>query len=428
MNAFNLIKHLAPMARHFASTDYDRAIERLCQELDFKVHHFNTNDDHNGWVLPPKYDVLSASIKQGENLIFDGAAHPLSVICHSSAFSGNVSGSELKRHCWYDHRDPNAIPYHFRQSYRPWERDWGFCMPKSVYDSIGNGVYRVNIEIEESRPELKVLDYFVRGKGAPEYIFCAHLDHPGMANDDLSGCAVAIELFKKISKFETNFSYRLLIVQEIIGSQYFLNRFGSEDMISGVFLEMLGVDVPLSVQQSFNGDSMVERCLSSVIRDSNYSVIHNEFRSLIGNDEIVFESHGVPMCSLLRWPYPEYHSSKDNIGIICEERLEEASQILANLVLRIDNNTHIRKNFKGLFCLANPKYDLYLDARQAAFGESAGSSLRQLMEYISLISDGAYLSDLCDKFGVNENEALSYLRRWESSGLLEITGDIVSES
>ena len=48
------------------------------------------------------------------------------------------------------------------------------------------------------------------------------------------------------------------------------------------------------------------------------------FESIIVNDEYVWENYGMPTLSFSRFPYPEYHSSLDNIGMIREESLNEA--------------------------------------------------------------------------------------------------------
>ncbi|MFO7739577.1 MAG: DUF4910 domain-containing protein [Desulfatiglandaceae bacterium] len=254
--AYKIIEDLVPLARHFASPDYDKSIEYLQKILPFKVHTFGPQDQHNGWIIPPKYTVKQALIMKDGQIIYDGKKHALSVVCHSLPFKGKVDLATLRKHLWFDHRYKDAIPYHFRYSYRPWERDWGFCVPRVLYDSLEEGEYEIDLEIDEDEPELKVIDYYIPGNSNVEFVFVAHLDHPGMANDDLAGCAVGVELFKSLSSQSTKYSYRLLLVQEIIGSQYYLNKF-RERAHEGVFLEMLGVDVPLSVQQSLRGNSMI---------------------------------------------------------------------------------------------------------------------------------------------------------------------------
>lgn len=417
--AYQIIEELAPLARHFASPDYDKSIEYLRKIIPFQIHVFGQEDQHNGWIIPPKYTVKRALIKKDDLTIYDGTKHPLGVICHSSSFKGKVNIDTLRCHLWYDQRYEDAIPYHFRQSYRPWERDWGFCVPRNLYDSLGEGLYEIELEVEEGPAELKVLDYYIPGKCELEFVFLAHLDHPGMANDDLAGCAVGVELFKLLSSHETKYSYRLLLVQEIIGSQYYLNKIGGKGY-EGLFLEMLGVDEHLSVQQSLNGRSLIETALRDTLQQTDLEYKFTGFRELAGNDEIVFETYGIPMPSLIRWPYPEYHCDRDNISIIKKNKLEEALELLLMVVERIENEIYVQKKFDGLLCLSNPDYDLYVDPGQPAFGVNNTAPLRKLMEYMSLMHRGEFLSRLCERFSLEKDVALNYLQRWEKLDLLDL--------
>ena len=78
-----------------------------------------------------------------------------------------------------------------------------------------------------------------------------------------------------------------------------------------------------------------------------------------------------PMASLSRYPYPEYHSDKDNISIIDPAMLEESVDILLKGVLELDRSTLMRKKFEGVLALSNPAYNLYVDPGQPAFGSVA---------------------------------------------------------
>ena len=417
--AYQIVKDLAPLARHFASPDYDQSIEYLQGILPFQVHVFGAQDQHNGWVIPPKYSVKKALIIKDGQVIYDGKKHALGVVCHSLPFKGKVDLDTLKQHLWFDQRFEDAIPYHFRNSYRPWNRDWGFCVPRSFYDSLEEGEYEIDLDIEEGEPELKVLDYHIPGKSDLEFVFVAHLDHPGMANDDVAGCAVGVELFQWLASQNPKYSYRLLLVQEIIGSQYYLNSYKG-NVHEGLFLEMLGVDVALSVQQSLNGGSMMETALQDAFQWTGLEQRFTGFRELAGNDEIVFETHGIPMPSLIRFPYPEYHTNLDNISIIHKEKLNEALDVCKHVVNRLESEIYIRKRFSGLLCLSNPDYNLYVDPGQPAFGNTDAVPLRRLMEHMSLMDQGDFLGRLCDRFGLEQKDALEYLRRWEELGLVDI--------
>ncbi len=61
-----------------------------------------------------------------------------------------------------------------------------------------------------------------------------------------------------------------------------------------------------------------------------------EFESIIINDEYLWEAYGIPTSSLSRFPYPEYHSSRDDISIMSEEHLEEAVAIVLGAIEELE--------------------------------------------------------------------------------------------
>jgi len=395
----NIIKDLTPLNRVFCSRDYDKAIEYLCKILPFNVIEFRQSC--NGWAIPPKWDVKNAVIKLDGEIIFK-AEHALNVIGLSTSFSGKISLDELKKHLYYHYKYDDAIPYHYSQSYTSWQRDWGLCVTKNFYDNLNPGEYEVKIETEESEGIIKICEYTHKGKLDKTFVFAAHLDHPGMANDDLAGCAVGVELFKRLP--ETKYTYKLLLVQEIIGSELYLNKFGRQNIIESIFLEMLGSKTPLILQKSFDEDSCIEYALDAARR------LNKEmFGKIVGNDECVFESHGIPMCSLSRFPYPEYHTDKDNVSIISEESLEESVELLLNAINKLEQINIVFKNFTGYPCLS--KYNLYMNTND---------KLRDLMEFVPMLSKPITINQLANKFDLCEKEVLEYLNRWADKGLIEI--------
>lgn len=421
-SAYRITEALAPLARHFASPDYDAAIDFLLNELPFNVHAFGPECEHNGWTIPPHYQVKEARIKKDNSVIFDGLRHPLAVPCHATSFHGLVNGETLKKHLWYDHRFPDAIPYHFRFSYRPWERDWGFCVPQHFYDSIDSGEYEVNLEIQEGKREIKVLEYTLHGQSGIEFAFVAHLDHPGMANDDLAGCAVGVELFQNLAKKDHRHTYRLMLVQEILGSEMLLHTLpGMKKAREALFLEMLGANVPLVVQRANKSPTAMELALRVSLQKMELSFEELGFRESVTNDELVFEAYGIPMVSISRFPYPEYHSSKDNMSIICKETLQDSVRLLEKVVEWHENDIYVEKLFSGVPCLSSPEYKLYVEPSETAFGGAeTNMPLYRFMEQVCLISARESVGVLACRCGVPVDVARTYLDRWQEKKLVRL--------
>jgi len=393
--------------------------------LPFEVHRFTPSEPPlNGWEIPPKWDVEEASIAREGEVIYDGTHHPLAVIALSAPFEGTVSRETLREHlhtveAGYQH--PDAIPFHFRQQYRPWDRDWGFCVPHSLYEQLEPGAYDVVIRTRESEGYLDVLEYTHQGAVDETFVFVAHLDHPGMANDDLAGCAVGVELFDRLRDRETKFSYRLVILQEIIASEYYLHAMGDserEKMLGSLFLEMLGSDTPLALQRSVQADSIVERCLEEAMEQLGIPYRTGDFRSIIGNDEIVWEAHGIPMPSLSRFPYPEYHTSDDNPDIISRERLEETIDLLEHTIAGLEDQRIVKKQFSGVPATSHPRYDLYVDTWGSS--DETARALRQVMDYLPIAPSYVRISALKERFDVPDEALMDYLQQWEEKGLIEL--------
>lgn len=425
--AYEIVRDLAPLSRVFCSPDYDRALAYLGTLLPGQVHRYPAGESHNGWVIPPRWRLLRAEIRYQGRVIYDGTCHPLRVIQLSSPVHTVVSREELRQHLFFDRRSSTVVPFHFRQQYRPWERTWGFCLSRQEYEQLPEGDYEVRIETEESDGYLDVYECHLPGESPETIAFVAHLDHPGMANDDLAGCAVGVDLFRRLAAMgRRKLCYRLLLVQEIIGSEYYLHSLPAESkrqLVGAVFLEMLGSRTQFALQSSHSPATDLEWALNRVLDERGIDHRHGGFGEVIVNDEYVWEAHGIPMCSLSRYPYPEYHTDADNLEIIAPERLEEAVQVLQAAIATVEEPALVRKKCEGVVCLSHPDFNLYVDPGQPALSGRAPEELlrlRKLMDRIPLLSGVTSLRRLAAECGVELQVALDYLRQWQERDLVEI--------
>ena len=359
--------------------------------------------------------------------MYDGILHPLAVIALSTSFRGKVDREELRDHLHFDHRYEDAIPFHFRQEYRSWERTWGFCVPKTFYEALAPGEYEVVIEIEEAPGTLKLLDCTHKGMLDETIVFMAHLDHPGMANDGLSGCAVGVELFRWLLQRETKFSYRLFIHQEMIGSEYYLAHLPMVErshFIEGVFLQMLGSRTEFALQASYANNTGVELAIAHVLRRSGTPHRRGHYGEIVPSGEYIWRSYGIPVASLSRFPYPEYHTNWDNFSLMSEDSLEEALEVLIKALEELESAPIVLKRFEGTLCLSNPRYNLYVDPGQAAFGgfieDRHVKGLRELMDLIPSLRGPTPVVRLAHWVGLDQETVLSYLRPWVHKGLLQL--------
>lgn len=421
----DIVRDLAPLRRVICAPDYDRAVDYLCRLLPFEVRAYS-GESRNGWVIPPRWEVAAATISRDSVAVYDGLAHPLGVIALSAPYEGRLPLEALRAHLHVHHDDPEAIPFHYRQQFRSWARDWGFCLPRRVAEALAPGMYEVVLQTREAPGTLRVLEYTHAGRRPEIIVFGANLDRPGVANDGVSACAVGLEVMRRLRGRGTKFSYRLVLVPGIIGSEYYLGDLAEEErarLFAGVFLEMLGTRTQLALQRSREGRSLVDAALAQALHASGVDHRAGDFETIIVNDEYVWEAYGIPMCSLSRFPYPEYHSSRDNAALMSDAALEEAARALEGTIAELEDAALVTRRFRGVPCLANPAYDLYVDPGEAVLGNRPGERamrMRRLMDLLPALSRPATVRELAAQVGLAEDEVHAYLARWEAKGLVEL--------
>jgi aminopeptidase-like protein len=367
----DLLEEIWYLKRDLISDDFDRALYRLGEELPMTIHEYPTGEPCWTWKVPEKWTCHAAYLEtlDGERLI-DYTNHPLHVVSYSLPFNGVVSRQELLDHLHVHPHLPDAIPFIFKY----YERDWGLCAPQTLRDSLTEDAYRVVINTEFEPGTLKVGEVHIPGESGQTFMLVAHLCHPAMANDDVTGVVVGLDVARELlAGPRPYFSYRLLILPETIGSVAYLSHHEGliPNMTGGLFLEMLGNDAPHALQHSFQPTSQADRCLGAALRGLDGQSYTGAYRTVIGNDERQFNAPGVrvPMLSLSRVehprsptrPYLSYHSSADTPEIVSEARLEASKAVVLGMIRAWERNQFVVNRFKGeIFCSG---YDIWIDYR-----------------------------------------------------------------
>ncbi|MGC1421011.1 MAG: DUF4910 domain-containing protein [Terracidiphilus sp.] len=375
-----MISALWRLPRDIVSDGYDAALQALATQVPMDVHEYPTGTECLTWLVPEKWTCRDARLETVDGrALFSYRDNPLHCVSYSLPFDGIVTREELSQHLHTHPRIDDAIPFIFKY----YERDWGLCCSKKLKDSLTDERYRVVIDSEFTFGTLKVGECVVRGESDQSFVLCAHLCHPGMVNDDLSGVVVGIKVMQEMLKRpQPRYTYRFIILPETIGSVAYLSDHLQlvPKMAGGLFLEMLGLDNPYALQLSFDGQTEMDRCLSTVLKSSSPDAWIGAFRTVVGNDERQFNGPGirVPMLSLSRvlrdrsngWPYfPEYHSSHDTPELAPESQLAESRDLVLSMIDAIETNEVPVNLFQGeLFC---SRYGLHIDAYSNAEGNRA---------------------------------------------------------
>jgi aminopeptidase-like protein/aminoglycoside N3'-acetyltransferase len=417
-----LIAALWRLPRDIVSDGYDTALRALSEQVPMTVHEYATGTECWTWLVPEKWTCHEAWLETSDgHRLFSYADNPLHVVSYSLPIDREVSREELFDHLHVHPELPDAVPFVFKY----YERDWGLCCSKTVRDSLSENRYRVVIRSQCSYGKLKVGEVIVPGRSEKSFVLCAHLCHPAMVNDDLSGVAVGISVMKELlSRRALKFTYRLLILPETIGSVAYLshNEGLIPQMIGGLFLEMLALDNPHALQLSFAGDSRVDRCLTQVLAENDLEGWVGPFRTVVGNDERQFNAPGVrvPMLSLSRvrktqkgsWPYyPEYHSSFDTPERASFARLNESRTLVLRMIDALETDCVPINRFQGeIFC---SRYGLNIDVYQNP------ESNKALFDIIFSIDGTRSLADIARQCGVPIEAVTEVTEKLRKLGLVE---------
>jgi aminopeptidase-like protein len=430
----NLLRKIAPLRLAPSSEDTDRAAAILSKELPFTVHEYASGAECNGWTVPMKWRPVRAEIWKDGVLVYDGMKHPLGVVGYSTSFQGTVSLDELKKHLFYHPGLPDSLVYHCDYFYKQWKRDWGFSVTHTLFDDLEDGEYEIHLETIFETGTMKVLDFFLPGERQDTIVLNAHNCHAAQANDGISGVVVGIEVMKKLQKQrQRRYSYRLIVAPEHLGTVFYLNSLPKgvhRTFCAGIFLEMLGTNGRFALQESFTGKSRIDRAAVNYLRHHYPDYFQDRFRKIVGNDETVWEAPGyeVPFISLSRWPYPEYHSDRDDDRIISEDRMKEAVDVVLGISRIFETDSRMRRHFNGLVALSNPKFDLYIATSDPSIRTAVPEEQRRwnyLMDCIIRYFDGTMtVLDISEIHDLDHGKVYNYIKRFEEKGLVSLSDTV----
>ncbi|MEW6664772.1 MAG: DUF4910 domain-containing protein [Thermodesulfobacteriota bacterium] len=429
MFPIDTLKRILAMNVGISQPENEGMFDLLSTVYPLTVRRYRSGSEHNGWVIPHSWRVLKASIEKEGKTLFDGTSHPLAVAGYSRSFHGSLAKAELDKKVFYRKDFPDAYAFHCIYIYRPWMKDWGFCIPFNDYRGWGEGMYQVDLKTELSDGDMLVGEAEVRGELSQTIVFCAHTCHPCQANDDMAGVITVLRLFQRLSRRKNRYTYLAVLGPEYYGTVFYLADLPKSrlsDIRLGCFVEMPGSHTPFALQRSLTGDTILDRIAEHVLLHADSSVTIGDFACVVGNDESVWEAPGieVPMVSISRWPYPEYHTSADNVGILSEEKLDEMLSVLEDIVYILENDCTIHRKFDGLVALSNPKYNLYFEHPDPVVAkELSDMDLRfaKMQDYLQRFFNGRHtVFEICTRFGIPFKSLLAYLKRFEERGLVEL--------
>ncbi|HSH59357.1 MAG TPA: DUF4910 domain-containing protein [Acidimicrobiales bacterium] len=396
---YQLVTELYPICRSITGDGVRRTLELVGRHVPLETFEVPSGTQVFDWTVPKEWNIDDAWVKdqRGERVIDFGGSN-LHVVSYSTPVRKTVSLAELNEHLFTLPEHPQWIPY--RTSY--YREAWGFCMSEDRRSRLADEDYEVCIDASLEEGHLTYAECFLPGRSEEEFLVSCHVCHPSLANDNLSGIAVASSLARHLSRLDLRYSYRFIFIPGTIGSITWLahNEAAAARIAHGLVVAGVGDAGPFTYKRSRQGSAEIDRAMCHVLERSGRPFQVVDF-SPYGYDERQFCSPGfdLPVGRFSRSPhgeYPEYHTSADDLDLVRPEHLAESFlQLLAAVELIEHDRTYTN---------TNPKCEPQLGRRglYKAVGGQADQEVMQLaLLWVLNQSDGSRsLLDITQRSGL----------------------------
>ena len=388
---FAVVEELFPIHRSQCGEGSRKTFEILNQITPVEVVETPSGTEAFDWAIPDEWSIADAYISHGGTRIVDYRESNLHVLNGSKPINIQCSFNELQKHLFVGKED-GQIPY--RTAF--FRDQWGFCISKRQATQLRElgGPLDVVIDSKEIPGHLSHAEILIPGKCDKTFLIWAHTCHPSLANDNLSGIAIATFLAKWLRENpfddqQNHFTYRIVFGPATIGAINWIHQNQPcDEIFSGLVLSLLGDEENFHYKQTRRSNSLIDRVIDFVFKENKQvcgEVIDFE---PFGYDERQFCSPGldIPVGRLTRSlpaGFPEYHTSDDNLNFVSAAKLEESFQLLQRILGIVEQNrTWINQNPNAESFLQ--PYDLY-----QAYGENNAAIVSpEAIMWMLNLSDG----------------------------------------
>ena len=379
---YEFAAELYPIARSITGDGIRQTLNKIGERIPLTLAEIPTGTEVFDWTVPREWNIRDAYVKDAAGTrVVDFQQQNLHVMSYSVPVHAMLPLSELRKHLFTLPEHPDWIPY--RTTY--YREDWGFCLSQNQLQQLPDAEYEVCIDSTLEVGCLNWAECFLPGASTEEILISAHACHPSLANDNLSGLAVATFLARLLSGRKLRYSYRFLFIPGTIGAIAWLakNRNAAKRVRHGLVLTCVGDSGGFHYKKSRRGDAEIDRAAAHVLKHCGEPSEVLDF-SPYGYDERQYCSPGfnLPVGCLMRsvWgTFPEYHTSADNLDFIHPEQLARSLRLCASIFDVLENN--------GTYLNQNPYCEPQLGKRnlyRSTGGESIGEEINARLWVLNL--------------------------------------------
>lgn len=315
------------------------------------IHEIPSGTNVFDWTVPDEWSIESAYIEnEKRERIVDFDNSNLHIVAYSEPVDEWLEFEELDKHLNSLPDQPDAIPY-ITSFYK---RNWGFCLTHNQRLSLDKKIpHHVVIKSKLEKGSLTYGELIIPGKSENEVLLSTYVCHPSLGNNEISGIVVTMGLTNwLLGLLDREYTYRILFIPETIGAITYLSK-NSKEMkdktIAGFVVTCVGDDRAYSFMPSRTGKTLADKIARFTM--DNYLPKYDEYSFLErGSDERQYCSPliDLPVVSVMRskyGTYPEYHTSLDNLDLICPRGLFGAFNIISKCIEILEiNHTYIVTN------------------------------------------------------------------------------------
>ena len=414
-----VVRRLYPLLRTSVGPSFGRSLRIVGEYLPISIDSVPSGRRVGDWIVPNEWELDEAYVEDPDGRRrLDVADHSLRIVNGSTAVDLELPFERLRERLHVHPSLDDAIPY--RTAY--YEPSWGFCLSRNelrALEASDDGrPWRAVIRSRRSPGRLEWGSLVLPGRQQDEIVFSAHLCHPSLANDNLSGIAAAIGLARRLMTQERRWTYRFLFLPGTIGPIAWWSkeaRVGSRT-IGGAVLSMVGDDSPLRYRCSLTGESLWDRAC----RDESSLAGHLEPFAPDGYDERQWNSAGIGMpigrFSRADWAtWPRYHGSFDDLSACSRESIESTIDTLACIVRRVES----RELPRATWGPGEPRLGRHGLWNSPIFGLD-DAAWRRTVGWLGALADGrTELAEIARRSGTDESVLREVAIRLSAFGLLD---------